>query len=178
MKDQTNFQSDRRKFIKTSAAISAATALGGLVIPHVHAQDKDDKIGVALIGCGGRGPGAAADALNVPGSRTSLKAMADVFDHKLDNAYISLKQNFGDNKDKLPLTKDQQYIGFDSFKKAMDTLKPGEICILATPLAFRWVHYQYAIERGLTSSWRSRSLPMARARSECSTSRRRSMKRA
>lgn len=150
MTNKPDFQADRRKFIQTSAAISAATALGGMVVPHVHAQEKDiDKIGVALIGCGGRGTGAAADALNVPGSRTSLKAMADVFEHKLDNSYISLKQNFGDNKDKLPLTKEQQYIGFDSYKKAMDTLKPGEICILATPLAFRWVHYQYAIERGL-----------------------------
>ncbi len=150
MKDANDFQTDRRKFIKVAGAVSAATALGGIVLPHVHAQDKEtDKIGVALVGCGGRGTGAAADALNVPSSRTSLKAMADVFDHRLDQSYISLKQNFQDNKDKLPITKEEQYVGFDAYKKAMDVLKPGDIAILATPLAFRWVHFQYAIERGL-----------------------------
>ena len=47
------------------------------------------------------------------------------------------------------MPKDRQFVGFDAYKKAMDCLKPGDIAIFATPLAFRWVHFAYAIEKGL-----------------------------
>ena len=44
---------------------------------------------------------------------------------------------------------DRQFVGFDAYKKAMDCLKPGDVAIFATPLAFRWVHFSYAIQKGL-----------------------------
>ena len=47
------------------------------------------------------------------------------------------------------MPEDRQFIGFDAYQKAMDCLKPGDIAIFATPLAFRWVHFTYAIEKGL-----------------------------
>ena len=47
------------------------------------------------------------------------------------------------------MPKDRQFIGFDAYRKAMDCLRPGDVAILATPPAFRWVHFAYAIEKGL-----------------------------
>ena len=44
---------------------------------------------------------------------------------------------------------ERQFVGFDAYQKAMDCLKPGDIAIFATPLAFRWVHFAYAIQKGL-----------------------------
>ena len=47
------------------------------------------------------------------------------------------------------MPQDRKFIAFDGYKKAMDCLKPGDIVILTTPPAFRWVHFTYAIEKGL-----------------------------
>ena len=78
----------RRRFLATSAKAATAagfsgTLLSGHVIPPVHAAGSD-AINVALIGCGGRGGGAAADALSVPGGRVKVVAMADVFQGQID----------------------------------------------------------------------------------------------
>jgi len=147
MHETPEIETNRRQFIK---AAGAATALGALVVPRVHAEEKEiNTLQVALVGCGGRGTGAAANALSVPNARTKLVAMADVFGHKLDQSYSAIKQNFQGSPEKVAVPKEQQFLGFDAAKSAMDTLKAGDIVILATPLAFRWVHYQYAIDKGL-----------------------------
>jgi predicted dehydrogenase len=99
-----------------------------------------------LVGCGGRGTGAAADALSVKNGPIKLVAMADVFKDRLDGSYASTKKRFGDRVD---VPEDRQFIGFDAYQKAMDVLKPGDVAIFATPPAFRWVHFTYAIEKGL-----------------------------
>ena len=135
----------RREFIKHTGRIAAASALAGVTLPHVHAAEKNT-IDVALIGCGGRGTGAAANALETKGGPVSLVAMADVFEDRLATSYKGLKEKHDAKVDVAP---DKKYIGFDAYKKAMDCLKPGDIAILATPPAFRWVHFKYAIERGL-----------------------------
>ena len=75
----------RRDFIKTSGLVVGATALSGVVLPHVHAAGSD-QISVALVGCGGRGGGAAANAMSQSGP-PKLVAMADVFQNKLDGAF-------------------------------------------------------------------------------------------
>ena len=74
--------------------------------------------------------------------------MADVFENRLNSSYNTLKENAtcGANVDVPP---ERKFIGFDGYKKAMDCLKPGDIAIFTTPLAFRWVHFTYAIEKGL-----------------------------
>src|SRR5207244_7437023 len=72
--------------------------------------------------------------------------MADVFDDRLKSSYNGLKAAVGDDMD---VTDDTKFVGFDAFKHALDTLKKGDIAIFTTPLAFRWVHFQYAIEKGL-----------------------------
>ena len=136
---------NRRGFIKTTGQAAAVSALAGASIPHVHAQSSDT-IQIALVGCGGRGTGAAGDALNVPNGNTKLVAMADVFPNKLENSYRSLKNRF---KGKVDVPAERQFIGFDGYKKAIDSLKPGDVAIFTSPCAFRWVHYSYAIEKGV-----------------------------
>jgi predicted dehydrogenase len=135
-------QPTRRQFLKTTVA---ASALAGVSIPFVHAAE-DNTTQVVLIGCGGRGTGAAANALSVTGPPVKLVAMADVFQAKLDKSYKSLSTQ---HADKVDVPEDRRYIGFDGYKKAMDHLKKGDIAIFTTPLAFRWVHFGYAIEKGL-----------------------------
>ena len=132
----------RRHFIKTAAV---ASALAGVKLPFVHA-DNDDAIQIALVGCGGRGTGAAANALSVSGPALKLVAMADVSQTKLDNSLKAIKT---EHPEKVDVPAERQFIGFDGFKHAMDSLKPGGVAIFTTPLAFRWVHFQYAIEKGL-----------------------------
>src|SRR6266404_2190809 len=145
MNQTSNIQTSRREFIKNTGKMAAASALAGVAIPHVHAAEKNT-IQVALVGCGGRGTGAAANALSVQACPIQLVAMADVFDHRLKTSYDAIKREHG-NKVNVP--EDRKYIGFDAYKKAMDCLKPGDIAIFATPLAFRWVHFTYAIQKGL-----------------------------
>ena len=65
-----------------------------------------------------------------------LSAMADVFPDKLNGAFDSLKQSF---KEMVDVPEERKFIGFDAYKQAMDSLKKGDVVILTTPPAFRWV---------------------------------------
>ena len=137
----------RREFLKDTGRITAAASvLAGVATPHVHAAE-DNTIQLALIGCGGRGTGAAADAMNVKDKGPiKLVAMADAFQDRVDNSQSALKKQFPGQVD---VPAERKFVGIDAYKKAMDCLKPGDIAIFATPLAFRWVHFAYAIKKGL-----------------------------
>jgi len=135
----------RRDFINTTTRVAAASALAGVAIPHVHAAGTD-LIQIALIGCGGRGSGAASDALSTTCGPTKLVAMADVFEDRLASSYNGIKKEHGD---KVEVPADRKFIGFDAYKQAMDCLKPGDVAIFTTPLAFRWVDFTYAIAKNL-----------------------------
>ena len=139
--------SSRRSFLKTAGAAAAATSLVGPKAPGAYAAE-DNTIQLALVGCGGRGTGAANNALSVDNGPIKMVAMADVFEKNLANSYGNLNKNFGE-KGTLDVPEDRRFIGFDGYKKAMDCLNPGDVVILTTPPAFRWVQYTYAIERGL-----------------------------
>ena len=152
----------RRDLLKQSGAAAAGLVAAGSVvtqathalaaapIPKVHAGE-DNTIRVALIGCGGRGTGAATQALSTTSGPIKLVAMADVFEDKLNNAHRNISSKV--KKDKLPgefdVPKDQQFIGFDGYQKALDCLRPGDVAIFATPPAFRWVHFGAAIKKGV-----------------------------
>ncbi|MHB0960616.1 MAG: Gfo/Idh/MocA family protein [Pirellulaceae bacterium] len=135
----------RRDFLKHSGTVAYASVLAATFAPHVHAAE-DNEIQVALIGCGGRGTGAAANALAVKRGPLKLVAMADVFEDKLNGSYNGLQAQFADRTE---VPEDRRFLGFDGYRKAMDCLKPGDVAILATPPAFRWVQFAYAIEKGL-----------------------------
>ena len=147
MNDSPPVRTSRRDFLKgTTTTIAATSALSGVVLPHVHADDLDTTIQIALVGCGGRGTGAAANALSIGNGPTKLVAMADAFEDRLSGSYKGLKGQYGD---KVDVSEDKKFIGYDGYKAAIDSLKPGGVAIFATPPAFRWVHFQYAIERGV-----------------------------
>ena len=141
----TKHASSRREVLKKSGQVAAATTLVSLAAPHVHAAE-NNTLQVALIGCGGRGTGAAADALGVKQGPLKLVALADVFEGRVTGSYDNLSKKFPNQVD---VPKERQFVGFDAYQKAMDCLKPGDIAIFASPLAFRWVHFAKAIEKGL-----------------------------
>ncbi len=145
MNDANNSLTTRREFLKSTGKVAAVSALAGVALPHVHAAE-NGTIQIALVGCGGRGTGAAQNALSTTQGPLKLVAMADAFEDRLNSSYENLKKGF---PDKFDVPNDRRFVGFDAYKKAMDCLKPGDIVIFATPPAFRWVHYTYAIEKGL-----------------------------
>ena len=144
MKPASLPHTDRRTFLRTTAA----SAFAGMTVPMVYAEE-NNTINLALIGCGGRGTGAAADALNTKVTPTKLIAMADVFEHKLNGSYSGISSNFSAAPGKVDVPKDRQFVGFEAYRNAIDCLKPGDVAIFATPLAFRWVHFKYAVEKGV-----------------------------
>jgi predicted dehydrogenase len=145
MSDSKFSPSSRREFLKNTGCIAAVSALSGITLPSVHAGGSD-LIRVALIGCGGRGTGAAGQALSTRSGPSKLVAMADVFENKLRSSYENLKNAFAAQVD---VPEDRKFIGFDAYQKAMDCLRPGDVAIFATPPAFRWVHFTYAIQKSL-----------------------------
>jgi predicted dehydrogenase len=142
---KTSASTSRREFIKTTGKLAAVSALANVAIPAVHAAGSD-LIQIALIGCGNRGGGAAANALSVKRGPIKLVAMADLFPERLENDLNMLQQRFASQMDVPP---ERQFLGFDANRKAMDCLRPGDIAIFTTPPAFRWVHFTYAIQKGL-----------------------------
>jgi predicted dehydrogenase len=152
--------STRREFLKTSTkALAGAALAASMARPGYTAED--NTIRIALVGCGGRGTGAAANALATKSGPIKLVAMADVFPDRLNRSYDALKSAatrmqgsadswvMGFESSQVDVPPDRQFIGFDAYRKAMDCLKPGDIVLLTTPVAFRWVHFQYAIAKGL-----------------------------
>ncbi len=145
MSQKASHNASRREFLKHTGRIAAASALAAVAVPHVHAGE-NNTIRVALIGCGGRGTGAAADALSVKNGPVKLVAMADAFQDRLSTSYSNLKKQL---HDKVDVSDDRKFVGLDAYKQAVDCLKPGDVAIFATPPGFRWVHFGYAIEKGV-----------------------------
>ena len=145
MNSASSNPTSRREFLVHTGKLAAASALAGVALPQVHAAGSDT-IQLALIGCGGRGTGAAGDAMSSKNGPTKLVAMADVFERRLSGSFDALKEHYAD---KVEVPADRKFIGFDAYRKAMDCLKPGDVAILATPPAFRWVHFTYALQKGL-----------------------------
>ncbi len=147
-------QSSKRFSRRDAAKMAAAgSALAGVSIPHVHAQDTNTEVRLALIGCGGRGTGAVANAIT--GGKdvlpVKLHAMADVNADRLYDSHASLagERARPGIKEHCDVPNDRQFIGFDGYDKAIDTLRPGDVAIFTTPCAFRWVHYKKAIDKGV-----------------------------
>ena len=141
--DSTKNCTSRRNFLKQSGTALTGAALASAVATRGYAAE-DNTIKVALVGCGGRGTGAAANALATQGP-TKLWAMADVFENRLQSSLGNLSKKFEGSVDVPP---DRQFIGFDAYKKAIDSLDEADVVILATPPGFRPLHLEYAVEKG------------------------------
>ncbi|MHC5059399.1 MAG: twin-arginine translocation signal domain-containing protein [Planctomycetota bacterium] len=136
----------RRDFLKTSSAVGAGV-MGAGVVSAIEGcawgGGPEGPIKVALVGCGGRGTGAAEQALSTAGP-TQLVAMADVLPDRLAGSLKYLKNKF---KEKADIPEDRQFLGFDAYKKAIDLVAPGGVVLLTTPPAFRPMHLEYAVEK-------------------------------
>ncbi len=133
----------RRDFLKQTTGALAGMSLAGAIATQSYAAE-DNTIKIALVGCGGRGTGAAAQAMSTEGP-TQLVAMADVFADHLETKYKGLANQF---KEKVQVPDDRKFVGMDAYKKAIDTIAPGGLVILATPPAFRPIHVEYAVAKG------------------------------
>src|SRR6476659_9857144 len=110
----------RRELMKKTGQVAAASALAGLAIPHVHAAE-NNTIQVALVGCGGRGTGAAENALRSKNGPTKLVAMADVFANRLKDSHDYLSRN---SAKQVEVPENRKFLDFDAYKHAMDCLRP------------------------------------------------------
>lgn len=134
----------RRRFLHHSSASLAAPAII-TAASSLRAQQKADSsetLRLGLVGCGGRGTGAAAQALGAD-YNTQLVAIADVFQNQIDNSIGSLSQKF---PDRVAVAPDKQFVGFDAYQKLIDS--GVDVVILATPPGFRPIQLQAAVEAG------------------------------
>jgi myo-inositol 2-dehydrogenase / D-chiro-inositol 1-dehydrogenase len=134
--DATN----RRDFLKSSSL-----ALGGILVTPAPSRmfinhSNDDVLKIALIGCGKRGAGAAAQALSTS-KGVKLVAMADVFRDQLDETYNHLTK-IPKLKDQIAVPESAKFVGFDAYKYAIEL---ADVVLLATPAPFRPEHFEAAI---------------------------------
>jgi len=138
-------KSSRRQFLRSGGKLAAGSALAGVAIPRVHAAE-DNTIRLALIGCGGRGSGAVGDALTVAQGPVKLFVMADIFERRIAASHKALSKEFGAAIDVPP---ERRFVGFDSHRKAIDSLRPGDIAMLTGYAGFRPGQLLYAVEKGV-----------------------------
>jgi myo-inositol 2-dehydrogenase/D-chiro-inositol 1-dehydrogenase len=132
--------STRRSFLKTTAAVSAAATLSQ--VPAVHAGG-GSTLRVALIGCGGRGTGAAGQALRAD-ENVKLVAVADAFQDKLD-ACLQRLQRDSAIAAKIDVPRERCFVGFDAYQQAINV---ADVVLLCAPPGFRPLHIEAAVRAG------------------------------
>ncbi len=136
----------RREFLSKGSAMTAGAAVMAGSVPAVHAAE-DNTIRLSLIGCGNRGAGAVANALNTKDQGPiKLYAMADLNKKRMNVFLKSLKKSYGGQVD---VTSERKFIGFDSYKKAIDILRPGDVAMCTTRSYIRPLHVEYAVKKGI-----------------------------
>ncbi|MDI9870254.1 Gfo/Idh/MocA family protein [Flectobacillus roseus] len=136
----------RRDFVKSTSLITGSLiAAPFLSEASMFNSLVDDTIKVALIGCGGRGTGAAIQALSTK-QNVKLVAMADAFQDRLDNCYKEITgDDFENLKSKIDVPADRRFVGFDAYLKAIPL---ADVVILTTPPGFRPLHFEAAVNAG------------------------------
>ena len=134
----------RRQFIKhsSSAVLAGAISTPFIFASQARAVSPGDTIKVGLVGCGGRGSGAAAQALAAD-KNIQLTALGDAFEDSLMNAHRSLEKQAGD---KVKVEPDHRFVGLDAYRKVINS--GVDVVILATPPGFRPIHLKAAIDAG------------------------------
>ncbi len=133
--------STRRSFLKKTTAAAAGAALTSTIARTAHAQGSDT-IRFGLIGCGGRGTGAADQIMNTKGN-TKLVSVADAFGFKAEGALNGLGKK---HKEKVDVSPDQVHTGLDAYKKLIDS--DCDLVIIATPPGFKPQQFEYAVNKG------------------------------
>jgi myo-inositol 2-dehydrogenase / D-chiro-inositol 1-dehydrogenase len=144
--DQSNAVSgestSRRDFLKASAAVAGGLSLNLSLASGVYAAG-DDTLKVGLVGCGGRGTGAAREALGAD-KNVKLVAVADVFRPQIDYSIDNLKAQV-EIAEKVQVDEDHKYVGLDAYKQV---IADCDVVLLASPPAFRPWHLRAAVEAG------------------------------
>jgi predicted dehydrogenase len=148
----TSNGNSRRDFVKNSTLIAGGILAAPLMSRANYFSGADDTIKIAIIGCGGRGTGAVAQAL-LTKQNVKLVAMADVFRDNLDKCYTAITADDlsdvigqpGNLKDRIDVPEERKFIGWDAYKKA---IKEADVVILTTPPGFRPTHFEEAINQG------------------------------
>lgn len=145
-------ETNRREFLKTSSLFTGGALLSSLPFSsYGFHNSNDDVIKIALIGCGGRGTGAAAQALSTK-QNVKLVAMADAFSDRLEGAYTALtkrkyKNDAGEEVNvasKIDVPKERMFVGLEAYKQAIAL---ADVVILATPPGFRPWHFEEAVKQ-------------------------------
>ena len=145
--------SNRRDFIK--AGSTAAVAASTIAFPTVTFGKPDSrKLKIGFIGCGGRGTGAANQALAAD-SNVELWAMGEVSEARLNGSLGNISKR---KPGMVNVDKKRQFIGLDAYEKVLDS--GVDLVILTTPPGFRPLHFKAAVEAGNTFSWRNPWPPM------------------
>ncbi|MCS7159879.1 MAG: Gfo/Idh/MocA family oxidoreductase, partial [Gemmatales bacterium] len=131
-------KASRRQFLQTSAAVTASLA----VERFAHAAGSD-LLKVGLVGCGGRGTGAASQALRAD-KNVQLFALADVFEDRLQKCLTQLQQD-KEIAGKINVPKARQFVGWDAYQKLIGCC---DVVLLCTPPHFRPMHARAAVEAG------------------------------
>ena len=141
-KNSSSNQSTRREFVKNSSLLAGGLLAAPLFSKANYFSGADDTIKIALVGCGGRGTGAASQALSTK-QNVKLVAMADAFQDRLDNSYKSISEEIDAKRIDVP--QDRKFVGFDGYQKAIAL---ADVVILATPPGFRPIHFEEAVKQG------------------------------
>jgi len=144
MTESKNKMTSRRNFLQSSASAAVGGALATQVgFPSVvSAAGKNDTLKVGLIGCGGRGTGAALNALTADSS-TVLTAMGDLFEDNLTSSIAQLNKHM---PERVKVPPSQQFLGFDAYQKVIES--DVDVVLLTTPPGFRPEHLKAAVEGG------------------------------
>jgi predicted dehydrogenase len=141
----------RRDFVKQSSLLAGGLVASPLLSKANFFSGADDTIKIALIGCGGRGTGAAMQAL-LTKQNVKLVAMADAFRDRLDDCYKALNSDDlsdwsgvkGNVKNKIDVPEERKFTGFDGYLKAIPL---ADVVILTTPPGFRPIHFEEAVKQ-------------------------------
>lgn len=141
---EPNSISSRRDFCKTTVVASSGILAAGLPVGASAYAAGSDKLKVALVGCGGRGTGAAIQAISAD-ENVQLVAVADAFQDRMEDCLSNVNQKFGGDKKKINVPDKNKFVGFDGYKGAIDQ---ADVVILTTPPGFRPIHFEYAVNQG------------------------------
>lgn len=134
----------RRDFVKKSSLLAGGALAAPFLAGANFFSGSDNIIKIALIGCGGRGTGAAVQALSTK-QNVQLVAMADAFKDRLDTSYNNILEALEDKKGRVQVKEENKFTGFDAYKKAIAL---ADVVILATPPGFRPIHFEEAVQQG------------------------------
>jgi predicted dehydrogenase len=139
MKTTSDSLTSRRDFLKSSALVGSALAAPAILSSNLFAGTNSDTLRVGLVGCGGRGSGAADQALTAD-KNVILTAMADAFEDRLQTSLKNLQTK---HPEKVKVTPEKCFVGLDAYQKLIDS--GVDVVLLATPPAFRPAHLKAAV---------------------------------